>query len=125
MEDFVSFKLAQRLKEKGVDLEETETYGKFDSDGLFHSQLYFNYIETMDYDETIAPTISQVLKWLRDEFFLHISQKPYPCEDGLMWMYEIRKFNKHIVFVIANKTGFVEEEEASLAGIEYAIDNLI
>ena len=125
MSDFVSFKLAKKLKEKGFSLEKTEIYGKFDSDGLFHSQLYFNYFETMDCDEIIAPTISQVSKWLRKEFSLHISQKPYPCEDGLMWMYEIRKFNKRIVFVIANKTGFVEEEEASLAGIEYIIDNLI
>ena len=125
MTDFVSFEIAKKLKEKGFILQKTEIYGKFDSDGLFHPQLYFNYLETMDYDEIITPTISQVLKWLRDEFFLHISQKPYPCEDRLMWMYEIRKINKHIVFVIANKTGFVKEEEAALAGIEYTLDNLI
>ena len=106
-------------------MEKTEIYGKFDNDGLFHPQLYFNYIETMDCDEIIAPTISQVLKWLRDKFFLHISQKPYPCEDGLMWMYEIRKINKYIVFVVVNKTGFVTEEEASVAGIKYSLDNLI
>lgn len=125
MEDFVNFKLAQKLKEKGFSLGKTEIYGKFDNDGLFHPQLYFNYIETMDCDEIIAPTISQVLKWLRDKFFLHISQKPYPCEDGLMWMYEIRKINKYIVFVVVNKTGFVTEEEASVASIKYSLDNLI
>lgn len=125
MSDFVNFKLAQKLKEKGFSLEKTEIYSKFDSDGLFHPQLYFNYIETMDCDEIIAPTISQVLKWLRDKFFLHISQKPYPCEDGLMWMYEIRKINKYIVFVVVNKTGFVTEEEASVASIKYSLDNLI
>ena len=72
MKDFVNFELAKRLKEKGFSLEKTEIYGKFDSDGLFHPQLYFNYIETMDCDEIIAPTISQVLKWLRDEKKLHI-----------------------------------------------------
>ena len=48
MEDFVSFETAKKLKEKGFSLEKTEIYGNFDSDGLFHSQLYFNYIETMD-----------------------------------------------------------------------------
>ena len=72
MEDFVNLKLAQKLKEKGFSLEKMEIYGKFDSDGLFHPQLYFNYIETMDCNEIIAPTISQVLKWLRDEKKLHI-----------------------------------------------------
>lgn len=93
-------------------------------DSGFKCRCYYDY-DDFDERDFIAPTISQVLKWLRDEFSLHISQKPYACKDGLMWMYEIRKFNKRIVFVIANKTGFVEEEEASLAGIEHAIDNLI
>lgn len=123
--EICSFEIAKKLKEKGFSLEKAEIYGKFDNDGLFHPQLYFNYIETMDCDEIIAPTISQVLKWLRDKFFLHISQKPYPCEDGLMWMYEIRKINKYIVFVVVNKTGFVTEEEASVASIKYSLDNLI
>ena len=39
MSDFVSFKLAQKLKEKGFSLEEAEIYGIFDSDGLFHPGL--------------------------------------------------------------------------------------
>ena len=76
MEDFVNFKLAQKLKEKGFSLEKTEIYGKFDSDGVFHPQLYFNYIETMDCDEIIAPTISQVLKWLRKDKLILIGLAP-------------------------------------------------
>ena len=144
MEDFVSFEIAKKLKEKGFK-EECLSY--YTSDYTLYNNMVVlcddKYLEVaeIDYNEFLtsnnsvrenkdnnicdAPTISQVLKWLRDEFSLHISQKPYACKDGLMWMYEIRKFNKRIVFVIANKTGFVEEEEASLAGIEYVIDNLI
>lgn len=72
-----------------------------------------------------APTISQVLKWLRENHNLHISTKPYPCEDGLMWMYEVRKFSSVLVCVVANKTGFQEPEQAALAGIDYVLDNLI
>lgn len=109
MSDLVNFEIAKRLKEKGFDWVKITTYNP-------KTKVRNNHLE---------PTISQVLKWLRDKFFLHISTKPYPCEDGLMWMYEIRKFNNHIVFVVANKTGFVKEEEASLAGIEYVLDNLL
>ena len=42
-----------------------------------------------------------------------------------MWLYEIRKFNESISVVVANKTGFIKEEQATLAGIEYVLDNLI
>lgn len=132
MNDFVPFELAVKLKEKGFpqrpDYFNYSSY--YDWDGLrkIHSlsnaSVWFDPNISRD-NIYFAPTISQVLKWLRDKFFLHISQKPYSCEDGLMWMYEIRKFNKNIVFVIANKTGFVEEEQAAIAGIEYVLDNLI
>lgn len=140
MEDFVSYKIAVKLKEKGFTIPTKSIFGMYNEIGVFHTlttsadystcdsgfkyRCYYNY-DDFDERDFIAPTIHQVLKWLRDKFFLHISQKPYPCEDGLMWMYEIRKFNKYTVFVIANKTGFVEEEEALLAGIEYSLNNLI
>ena len=131
MSDFVNFKLAQKLKEKGFSLEKTEIYGKFDSDGLFHPQLYFNYIETMDCDEIIAPTISQVLKWLRKEKKISIEPGIH-C--SLKWMCSIYGFNDGI----EDFTQYVNDgvwdtiyilydsyEQATLAGIEYAINNLI
>ena len=129
MSDFVSFKLAQRLQEKGFSLEKTEIYGKFDSDGLFHPQLYFNYIETMDCDEIIAPTISQVLKWLRDEKKLHIEFVGNAC--GYLY----------IVFDIPSEGGtdrycsdysgpnaggtWDKYEDCALNAIQYVLDNLI
>ena len=133
MEDLVILEMAKKLKEKGFREECLCHYVGEDLvyniespianyDFLFSLNKYDNLLHRDNID---APTISQVLKWLRDKFFLHISQKPYPCEDGLMWMYEIRKINKYIVFVVVNKTGFVTEEEASVAGIKYSLDNLI
>ena len=133
MEDFVSFEIAKKLKEKGFREEclchyvDEDLYYNIESP-IANNQLWFSHNKFDNIwhrDNYDAPTISQVLKWLRDKFFLHISQKPYPCEDGLMWMYEIRKINKYIVFVVANKTGFVTEEEASDAGIEFVLNNLI
>lgn len=133
MEDLVILEMAKKLKEKGFREECLCHYVGKDlvyniESPIANNQFWFShnkYDNLWHRDNVDAPTISQVLKWLRDKFFLHISQKPYPCEDGLMWMYEIRKINKYIVFVIVNKTGFVTEEEASVAGIEYSLDNLI
>lgn len=119
MSDFVNFKLAQKLKEKGFSLEKTEIYGKFDSDGLFHPQLYFNYIETMDCDEIIAPTISQVLKWLRDEKGIHVCIALGEFSD---WMYDVPRIDGNM-FCKA-EDDFESYEQAVLAGIEYVLDNL-
>lgn len=133
MEDFVTFEIAKKLKEKGFKEQCLCHYIGEDlvyniESPIANNQFWFShnkYDNLWHRDNIDAPTISQVLKWLMKEFFLHISQKPYPCEDGLMWMYEIRKINKYIVFVVVNKTGFVTEEEASVAGIKYSLDNLI
>ena len=120
MEDFVSFEIAKKLKEKGFSLEKTEIYGKFDSDGLFHSQLYFNYIETMDCDEIIAPTISQVLKWLREEKGIHVGIMLGEFSD---WVYEVSRIYGN-VFCEA-EDDFKSYEQTALAGVEYVLDNLI
>ena len=126
MEDFVNFELAKKLKEKGFDLEETEIYGKFDSDGLFHSQLYFSYIETMDYDEIIAATISQVLKWLRDEKKLYVGVTYLPKDVDYKDLYyayieHIGDYKK----TIYTNDSYDNWEEAALNGINYVLDNLI
>ena len=131
MEDFVNFELAKKLKEKGFSLEKTEIYGKFDNDGLFHPQLYFNYIETMDCDEIIAPTISQVLKWLRKEKKISIEVSIH-C--SLKWMCGIYEFSDGIAdFTQYDNNGiddtvyilYESYEQAVLSGIEYSLDNLI
>ena len=136
--DFVDFSLAVKLKEKGFNKECLGWYYPSEACGfdykttiVFNSSAYrgSNYKDMLvsheDEKHIDAPTISQVLKWLRKKYFIHISTKPHPCEDRIMWMYEIRKFSKHISAVVKNKTGFVEEEQATLAGIEYVLDNLI
>lgn len=124
--EFVNFEIAKRLKDLGYN-EPFFFFYRTDDQLLHHAMIgkslvYGDYI---DNEVVIAPTISQVLKWLREKYSIHVSTKPYPCEDGAMWLYEIRKYNRYISIVKANKTGFIREEQASLAGIEYTIDNLI
>lgn len=138
MSEFVPFKIAKKLEEKGFNLPILEIYGKFDSDGFFHSQLYCNYCETMDSKEIVAPTISQVLKWLRVKKKLYVE----PCiladadtdADGKViteytyWSFSIThietgdmiyfEYEQHI-----DDKRFDSYEQASLAGIEYILDN--
>ena len=128
MEDFVPYELAVKLEQKGFK----QGYNIFGYRPIFSDETTIRFIsdigayENEYFGENIAaPTISQVLKWLRENNKLHISTKPYPCEDGVMWEYGIRSFSPVLVCVIVNKTGFQKPEQAALAGIEHVIDNLI
>ena len=143
-DDFAPFELAVKLKEKGFDEEclayYTSEHTLYTNKVVLCDDKYLEVAE-IDYEECLrsyntqkdrllrtivdAPTISQVLKWLREKYFIHISTKPYPCEDGIMWLYETRKFNEYRSVVVANKTGFIKEEKAALAGIKCVLDNLI
>lgn len=125
---FVPFKIAKKLKEKGFTLPILEIYGKFDSDGLFHSQLLCNYCEIMDSKEIIAPTISQVLKWLREQKKINIEIFLY---NGTYSYYvkSVTQIYEDLSHQCLNDDTTEEEydsyEEAAIAGIEYCLDNLI
>lgn len=127
--EFVGFELAKKLEEKGFPQHwSDDDYITENKEYECHFEVgtHYNRCFIPEHLPTIAaPTISQVLKWLRENHKLHISTKPYHSEDGLMWLYEIRKFSSVLVCVIANKTGFQEPEIATLAGIDYVLDNLI
>lgn len=127
--DIVDFEIAKKLKEKGFSLEKTEIYGKFDSDGLFHSQLYFNYFETMDCDEIIAPTIHQVLKWLREEKKLHIEFVGNAC--GYLYIVSDIPSEGGTDRYCSDYSGpnaggtWDKYEDCALNAIQYVLDNLI
>lgn len=136
-EDFVSFVLAKKLKEKGFR-EKCLCYYNDDNIEYNYDSLVFNhemYISHNSYDNIWhrdnydAPTISQVLKWLREEKGYHIEFIGNAC--GYLF----------IVSDIPSKGGtdrycsdysgpndggtWDTYEEAALAGIEYVLDNLI
>lgn len=129
MEDFVTFEIAKKLKEKGFTLPKSEIIGKFDSDGLFHSQLYINFTETMEFDEIIAPTISQVLEWLRKDKKILITIIPQEKNLGYDTLcFGIYRITEDLYQPIYNGTinTLVDSyEQVALAGIEYVLDNLI
>jgi hypothetical protein len=129
-EDFVSFDLGMKLKEKGFREKVNAYYGKRENLFDVHPALDTNDSEY----RCSAPTISQVLKWLREE--KAISVEPYASASG--WRVTIcRAYHqdrcdagggtclKEEVIGYNDGGAFEKYEEAAIAGIEYALDNLI
>ena len=139
MEDFVSFETAKKLKEKGFSCEMpfamyneiarlhllTTAVPFCVCDSGFKYREYYVY-EDFDENDYIAPTISQVLKWLRENKKIHVEidiMKAYPEAKLTYWGYNIVLIDKYEVYHFEwNSNSF---EQAALAGIEYVLDNLI
>lgn len=138
MEDFVPFDLAVKLKEKGFSCK--YPFAMYDEDGdfyplftscdededikcIFGNRGYYGYDDFIgDKDAVIAPTISQVLKWLREEKKLHISIDVW----GRTWGCDIINLTGgHSLYWTAYCEDIKSYEDAALAGIEYVLDNLI
>lgn len=87
-EDFVSFELAKKLREKGYYYEGRHIY--------------------------------DVLKWLREEKGIHIEISP-------QWQYTVydMRCNPLIGLGCSDMQNYDDYTKASIAGIEYCLDNLI
>ena len=134
MEDFVNFSIAKKLKEKGFREPCLGWYYPFEVCGfdyktsiVFNNSAYrgSNYKDMLvshkDEKYIDAPTISQVLKWLRDEKKIYL----YIDVDDKDWFFEIKFLKTHKV-LNPNLIGrYNSYELAGIAGIEYVINNLI
>lgn len=151
METFLSFDLAKKLKEKGFvcDL----PFAMYNELGQFYllttsapirkaesGYTYRDYYDYDDFDEHdfIAPTISQVLKWLRKEKKIYVE----PCiladsdiDDGKVindytyWSFSIVSIETgdmiYFEYEHIDDKRFETYEDAALDGIKYVLDNLI
>ena len=163
MEDFVTFELAKKLKEKGfnynclfayndeqiINPNVIEKYGVLSDDGYYEltkdggGELDWDYVYIYETKLMLkrniivkrnfieAPTISQVLKWLREEKKISIE---VGIHYSLKWMCSIYEFSDGITdFTQYNNNGIDDTvyilydsyELAALAGVEYCLDNLI
>lgn len=139
MEDFVTFGIAKKLKEKGFKEECLFHYVGEDlvyniESPIANNQLWFchnQYDNIWHRDNVDAPTISQVLKWLRKEKKISIEVGIH-C--SLKWMCTIYGFSDELVdFTQYTHNGiddtvfilYETDEQAALDGIEYVLDNLI
>lgn len=123
-EDFVSFSLAKKLKEKGYTLDTAHHYD--DNGGIV--------VSLVEFDERCVypcPEIHQVLKWLREEKKLHIEfvAAAYGYNYIVSDTPEKGGTDRHcsiIKYEGPNDGGAWDEyEAAAIAGIEYCLDNLI
>jgi len=130
-EDFVPFELAVKLKEKGF---KEECLGCYINGDYFYNihypvsnhQMWFShnsYDNIWHRDIIDAPTISQVLKWLRKEKGLHIEILHIFSEETL-WNFEVVHIGSYERLWNDSEL-FDNYEQAALAGIKYVLDNLI
>lgn len=92
--EFVSFEFAKKLKEKGFPQVKQNTLAMYDELGRWYSMTEtideaYSFEDFDEYD-CVCPTISQVLKWLREEKKLHICIDI--SYDG--WFFDISSFYK-------------------------------
>lgn len=128
MENFVPFKIAENLKEKGFNIP-FYFYYRTDDKLLRHANITnpLVYGDEVDDEVIIAPTISQVLKWLREEKDIDLVISPVFFYDDVLG--KMREYGCKVFAPSLNKPehfGYHEEwEQAALAGVNYCLDNLI
>lgn len=121
-EDFVTYDIAVKLKKKGFN-DECHAYYEPLKHCLNISRVFKTNSLAENYNCIAAPTVSQVLKWLREEKKIFIL---IDIRIDLSWFYEVWGFEISLL-----PLGYVpyqkkqSYEQAALAGIEYVIDNLI
>lgn len=136
MEDFVPFDLAKKLKEKGFpqrpDYFNYSSY--YDWDGLrkIHSltnaSVWFDPNISRD-NIYFAPTISQVLKWLRNEKKLHIEFVGNAC--GYLYIVSDIPSEGGTDRYCSGYSGpndggtWDKYEDCALNAIQYVLDNMI
>ena len=130
MTDFVPFEIAKKLKDLGYNMPFFFFYRTDNDDKFIHHAMVNNpliYGESVDDEVVIAPTISQVLKWLRDK--LEIDVLPTVIIRWIGNLNRIRTYSCNIYSPRLNKPieteYFDSYEEATLAGIEYVLNNMI
>jgi hypothetical protein len=126
-ENFVTFEIAKKLKEKGFpqrpDYFNYSSYYAWDGLRKIHSlsnaSVWFD--PNIDRENIyFAPTISQVLKWLREDKKMHII---IPASFDRDYWWEVRDFNRKLSEYSISELGTYEE--AAIDGIKYVLDNLI
>ena len=132
MEDLVTFEIAKKLKEKGFREECLYHYIGEDlvyniESPIANNQLWFchnKFDNIWHRDNYDAPTISQVLKWLREEKGWIIVVRLYST-NGWYWFIQDKNGELKSSHLASCDDCFATYEQAALAGIEYALNYLL
>ncbi len=121
-EMFVPFKVLEKLKAKGYPIPKNVLFGLYDDDKFIQAvKLEWDFLRSKLY----APTIEQVLTWLRKEKKLHIACLFYKDEGYYYYVYDLGSLARIYSSFDDSDDCFSSYEEAALAGIEYVIDRII
>ena len=128
MEDYVTLEIAKKLKEKGFDWKTecrfVEQSGPKREEFDEEKQQYVTITPINIYPQ---PTISQVLKWLREEKAIHISCNIWKFG----WYFSVTEYEyyeedkEYDVKDVYSGYNYSTYEEAILVGIEYVLDVVI
>lgn len=126
--DFTSFELAIKLKEKGFPQHLCDYAYIIEENYEDIEREYVSFIP--DYLPTVAaPTISQVLKWLRNDKKIYVSILPFATHSTInkVAFYYLISYDStgETMEGIEQNTYCAEWKDAAFAGIEYVLDNLI
>lgn len=127
MENFVPFEIAKKLEEKGFK----QSYNIFGYKLIFSDENTIKYISDIGAYENEyfginipCPSISQVLKWLREKKKIYIMiDRSFSVKNS--WHYIICNNDDFEHLIQQKSIPNREWELAAIAGIEYALDNLI
>jgi hypothetical protein len=133
---FVDKQLALKLKEKGFD---KPCFGYYFIEDKNENNLHKNITcggdvknclrKLSDEKHIDAPTIEQVLEWLREEKYINFGIFPYTYTAGVYYNLNlIWKINPDIKFEVEDyivNIPYKTYDDACIAGIEYVIENLI
>lgn len=102
-------------------------------------ELYHTYIEPVDFtnknsiiDDVFgskiafcsAPYCVDVVLWLIEHKNIHITSKPYYCENGLLWTFEIREIERDKICFLKTGAGYISSEAAICQGIRYYLTKI-
>lgn len=130
MEKKVSFELAQELREKRFPQIETSHHSYFIGDEKQRYLKVGSIISKMkkEDDEHLiaAPTIEQVMGWLRTEHYIHILVDFFRSNGGtkLHWVYTIRYIKDDHSEETLTIGWYETYDEACIAGIKYVLEKI-
>lgn len=126
--EFVPFEIAKKLKEKGFN---EGCYKYYENKELKWSSSPWiepRYNSYMPH-RISAPTISQVLKWLREEkkIFVVIAVNPtLATKDKIAYYYKIYSNSDGVMSdYYESEEGYAQWEDCAMDSIKYVLDNLI
>ena len=128
MEDFVPFEIAKKLRENGFPQHIAEDAYIIDNYGEDEYQIGDRLPIPLipDYmDDIAAPTISQVLKWLREEKIYIVPTFCVDQNDNGYWDFRLISTMDGMLIYDEIKNRYNSYEQAALAGVNYCLDKLI